>query len=131
MDERLEPRQIRKIGFGYALDFMPAPLVVGYHQFAKKIVQAGFKVKVALVPLNEVTADFDLLFVPKELASGAAEAISSERIITLTEFVNTPVYADLIRQLEEGKKIFAQRVDPNTKDEEDLIVRYRGYDRID
>ena len=126
------PKPIRKIGFGYKLDFMPAPLIVGYHQLAKKIKQAGFNIKVALVPLNDLSTDWDLVFVPREFESEVAAVLSAEQIIALDEFVNQPLYADLVRRLEEGTEICAERIDPNqVKSDAGTTVRYRGYERID
>ena len=133
MVDQKQPRLIRRIGFGYKLDFMPAPLIVGYHTLAKKIEQAGFNIKVLLVPLNDLSPDWDLVFVPKEFESDVAAILPAEQIIALDEFLNQPLYADLVRRLEAGTEIYAERVDPNQaeKDRAGTIVRYRGYDRID
>lgn len=129
MIELAVPKLIHKIGFGYKVDYMPAPLVIGYHQLSKKIAQAGFKIKVALVPLSDVTPEWDLLFVPNVLVPEARLILSLEKVIGLAEFANQPEYTDLIRRLQEGTEICAQRIDPNSK--ADTIVSYRGYDRID
>jgi hypothetical protein len=129
MDEQAQPRLIRKIGFGYRHDFMPAPLLVGYHQFAKKIQQAKFNIRVALVPLRDVNSEWDILLVPKELEIEATQLVPAERIFALTEFANQPVYAELLRRLEEGTRICAPRISESV--ETVVIVRYRGYERID
>ena len=72
------------------------------------------------------------MFVPKEFESEVAAVLSAERILALDDFVNQSLYADLVRRLGEGTEIYAERVDPNqVKDEAGMIVRYRGYDRID
>lgn len=132
MDRPNPPKLIRRIGFGYKLDFMPAPLIVGYHQLSKKIEQAGFEITVSLVPLNGISPDWDLVFVPREFESDAALVLSAEKIIALDEFVNQPLYGDLVRRLEEGTVMYAERIDPSSaKSDEGIIVRYRGYDRID
>lgn len=132
MVEGMQPKPIRKIGFGYKLDFMPAPLILGYHQLSKKIEHAGFNVKVSLIPLNEINSDWDLVFVPKEFESEAALVLPSECVIGLDKFVNQPYYAELLRRLEEGTEICAERVDPNQASrEEGTIMRYRGYERIE
>lgn len=129
--EKRVPKLIRKIGFGYALDLMPASLLVGYHQLRKKLEQAGFDIKVALVPLNEMPPDLDLLFVPKELEGKAVKALSSEQILVLDNFVNHPFYSDLVKRLNEGKEICAPRAEEKRAKEESTIVRYRGYERIE
>lgn len=132
MDGHGPPKLVHKIGFGYKLDYMPAPLIIGYHQFSKRVEQAGFNIRVLLVPLNDLSSDLDLVFVPREFESDAAAMLPAEKIIALDEFVNQPLYADLVRRLEEGIEISAERLDPNsTKSDEGMIVRYRGYDRID
>lgn len=126
------PRLIRRIGFGYKLDSMPAPLIVGYHLFTKKVEQAKLNVKVLLVPVNNLSPDWDLFLVPKEFEGDVTGVLSSEQIIVLDEFINQPLYADLVRRLVEGSEIYAERIDPNQADSENgTIVRYRGYDRIE
>ncbi len=131
MDESQKPRLIRKIGFGYALDFMPAALLVGFNQLAHKIKQAGFDIKVSLVPLNDLPPDLDLLFAPKELSDQAAKALPLERIVVLEEFVNQPIYTDLVKRLKEGREIFAAPQTAEENPEEGYTARYRGYERID
>lgn len=131
MDVSPEPKLIRKIGFGYAIDGMPAPLLLGFHQLSKKIEQAGFKVKVVLVPLDAVSSDLDLLFVPTELAQMAAKALSPERIVVLEEFVNPPAYTDLITRLQQGTEISALRQTADDNRQEGYTARYRGYERIE
>ena len=132
MAEGKQPKLIRKIGFGYKLDFMPASLIVGYHQLSKKIEQAGFNVQVSLIPLNELNSDWDLVFVPKEFEREAALVLPPECVIGLAEFVNQPSYAELLRRLAEGTEICAARIDLHqTNPAEGFTARYRGYERID
>ena len=123
-----QPKQIRKIAFVYKLDYMPAPLIVGFHQMEKRIEQAQLTIKVALVPLNELDADWDIAFVPKEIAHEIG-SLSGQIRIQVEEFVNHPSYTELISQLEAGTELCAGRTDPNQP--ADTIVRYRGYDRIE
>lgn len=132
MVDRKPPRLIRRIGFGYKLDFMPAPLIVGYHSLAKKIEQAKFNVLVLLVPLNNLTPEWDLLFIPKEFENDVAGIVAADQVIVLDEFLNQALYTDLVKRLEEGKEIYAERIQPDQMDpEKGITVRYRGYDRID
>lgn len=131
MDQSQEPKLIRKIGFGYAVDLMPADLVLGYHQLSKKFEQAKFDIKVSLVPVHEIPPDLDLLFIPRELARQAAQVISTECIIALDEFVNQSVFAELVQRLEEGTEIRALRAEAAENRSEGVTMHYRGYERMD
>ncbi len=131
MNQPPSPKLIRKIGFGYALDFLPTPLLVGFNQLRKKLERARFKVAVSLVPLNDVPSDLDLLIVPIELEETARTIVRHQWIIALDNFFNHPTYAELLKKLEEGQEIYALRGEAERTEEGGVIERYRGYERIE
>ncbi len=122
---------IRKIGVGYALDFMPAPLLVGFNQLRRKLERAGFKVQVALVPLNELPPDLDVLFVPTEIEQIARKAAPDKWIIALDSYLNHPAYSELVKRLQDGQEIYALPAEEEQTESGGVIVRYRGYERIE
>lgn len=127
----ITPKLIRRIGFGYALDFMPTNLIVGFNQLRKKLQQAQFRVMVLLVPLIDVPPDLDMLIVPKELEETACAAIPGLLPIVLDDFPNHPFYTELVKQLEQGTEIYALRGEEERTESGGIIEHYRGYDRID
>jgi mannitol-specific phosphotransferase system IIBC component len=126
-----ERRLIRSIGFVYALDYMPAPLLVGYNQLRRKLERAKLNVMVELVPVNDLPADMDLLFVPTQLEPVVRGLRPSEHMVVLDSFLNHPAYAELIERLQDGMEWYALPLDAPPAPTEAIILRYRGNVRID
>ena len=131
MGQEPTAKLIRSIGFGYALDFMPAPFLVGFNQMRRKLERAGFTVNVSLVPLSDVPSDIDILFVPAHLESNARKAAPGKWIIALDTYLNHLSYADVLNRLEDGSEIYALRANAGGTESGSEIVRYRGNLRID
>ena|SRR5438093_2327961 len=126
-----EPRLIRTIGFGYALDFMPAPFLVGYNQLRRKVERAGLKVAVELVPLSDLPAELDILFVPAPLESTARNVWNAGPLIVLETYHNHPAYSQLVSRLQQGTEIYALPMEPPPAPDEPIILHYRGIVRVD
>lgn len=130
--EQTEPRHLRRIVFGYTVECFPGMLILGYNQLKRMLARAEFDVKVNLAPLNDLPADMDILFVPPELLESARCAASNARVDALEDYLNHPAYTALIQQISEGVAWTASRVTGKAKiNENGLIVRYRGYERIE
>jgi mannitol-specific phosphotransferase system IIBC component len=131
VEPRHEPRLIRTIGFVYALDYMPAPLLVGYNQLRRKVERAGFQIEVSLVPLNDLPDDLDILFVPAALETAARQAVPGKWTIAVESYLNHPSYNALVERLAEGREIRALRTAEIPPAHGNVILRYRGNVRID
>jgi hypothetical protein len=129
----LEPtaKLIRSIGFGYALDFMPAPFLVGYNQLRRKMKRAGLKVHVSLVPLSDLPPDLDVLFVPAQLLDTARRLAPDKWIISLDSYLNHPSYTKLVERLTDGSEIYALRIQDMAPQAGNPVLRYLGNVRVD
>ncbi len=131
MEQAAAPRLIRRIGFAYALDFMPAPLIVGYNQLRRKLERAGFGVVVSLVPLHDLPPAIDMLFVPEELEAPAREVAPALSIVVVDNFLNHPSYSALIERLTDRREIYALRAEDEHSQSDSVIERWRGNERIE
>jgi hypothetical protein len=125
------PRLVHTIGFGYALDFMPAPLLVGYNQLRRKVERAGLNVVVELVPLSDLPAELDILFVPAQLEATARGVWNAGPLIVLEAYLNHPAYSELVSRLQQGTEIYALPMEPPPAPDEPIILHYRGNVRVD
>ena len=122
---------IRLVGFGYALDFMPAPLLVGYNQLRRKVERAGLNVAIELVPLSDLPAELDILFVPAPLETTARSFWNAGPLIVLETYQNHPAYSELVSRLQQGSEIYALPMEPPPAPDEPIILHYRGNVRVD
>jgi mannitol-specific phosphotransferase system IIBC component len=121
---------VRRIVFGYDIDFFPGLLIVGCNQLKRKLERAGFDVRVGTFPLDHLPPDTDIIFVPSELDAMARKAAPQCRIESLDSLLNHPAYNQLVEQLERGTEWTAPPLAAHS-DEEGQIMQYRGYQRID
>ena len=126
------PRVLKQIVFGYAIDFFPGLLIVGYQQLKRKIARSGFDVTVSMNPLSDLPLETDILLVPEQLLDEARRVASTSQVEPLDNFLNHPLYNVLVRQLVEGNVWTAPKLAaPSESDEEGEIRTYRGYERIE
>lgn len=100
--ETVSPTQ-KVIVFGYAPDQLPGEVVMGYQQFKHKVSEAGLdgKVLTYLAPLNALPPLVDVLFVARELSLPARAVAPNSWIEWLDNFLNQPVYNELVQELRE------------------------------
>lgn len=126
------PRVVRRIAFGYALDFFPGTLILGFNQLKHMLERAGFATTVSMSPLGDLPLDADIILVPRELLEGARKVAPNSRVEGLDSFLDHPIYRRLIGELESGQEWTAARLTQRPSEEgEGQVVRYRGYQRID
>jgi mannitol-specific phosphotransferase system IIBC component len=101
--ESVSPAQ-KVIVFSYEPDKLPSPVVVGYQQFKHKVLEAELEGKVLtyLAPLNNLPPLVDVLFVTRELSLPARAVAPNSWIELLDNFLNQPVYNELIQELREA-----------------------------
>jgi hypothetical protein len=92
-------RCVKTIVFGYTLDVFPGPLIIGYNQLKHKIEEAALGVSVKMLPLSDLPAEVDYLFVPLELAEAARQAAPHSRVEALDSFLNHPSYNTVVEEL--------------------------------
>lgn len=121
---------LRKIVFGYERG-LPASLVVGVGQLKKQIQEAGLKVSVACHPLSDIPEDTDVILVAEKLVKTAQQRVSDAWVIPLKQFIDTPVYEELVTRLVEGVELKAEAEDAPEETSQPKIIKYRGYQKID
>ena len=129
--ERPAPRVVRKIVCAYRLGVLPGAWLQTWRRLDRLLDRSGLKVKALLEPLDDLPSDADLVVVEPELKE-AAEAVVPAGVLLLVTTPPTAAtdFADLVRRLEAGSELTAERVDPSDA-AGPTIVTYRGGLRID
>ena len=95
--------QIRKIVF--ACEAGMGSSLIGANQLKRKLKDAGLAVEVAHAAVHAIPKDADVIIAHTGLAKRAAEVAPSAVVISFMNFVNNPVYDDLVRKLKAGESI--------------------------
>lgn len=129
--QQLGPRLVRKIVCAYQPGIMPGEWLQTWRRLDRLLDRSGFKVKAVLEPLDDLPADVDLVVIEPGLRD-AAEAILQPGIPVLvtSSSAAADAFAELVRQLEAGDELTAERKSPSEA-AGPTIVTYRGGQRID
>jgi hypothetical protein len=130
-EETTHPRLVRRVVCGYRLGFLPGEWLQTWRRLDRVLQRAELKVKATLSPLEELPEDTDILVVPPDLREAANEAAPPGTPILVTPAsAAAGAFADLVKRLEAGTELTAERVDPEEA-AGPKIVSYRGHTRID
>jgi hypothetical protein len=125
------PLLVRRVVCGYRLGTLPGDWLQTWRRLKRVLERAGFKITATLAPLENLPEDTDILVVPPELREAARKAAAPGVRILITPAANAPrAFADLVKRLEAGDDITAERLDPAGQ-QGPKIVRYRGATRLD
>ena len=92
---------------------LPTAWLAVFHRFEKRLARAGLRVRVRLQALEDLPERYEILVVPPELEE-RARALGTEANVIATTRADAPAAADaLVRELERGSRIYAERTDPN------------------
>ena len=120
-----EPRLlVRTIVCAYVRAELPTPWLAIFHRFQRVMEKAGLKVRVRLLPLESLPDEFEVLVVPPELQEAAEAVQSGARLIVTTRADAPAAAAALLREIEAGVTLYAEKVRPG----EPQIMTYRGSD---
>ena len=129
--EPAAPRLVRRVVCGYRLGSLPGDWLQTWRRLERVLQRAGFNVRTTLAPLENMPEDTDVLVVPPELREAARRAAAPGVRILITPAASAPgAFADLVKRLEAGDGITAERLDPAGQ-QGPKIVRYRGSTRLD
>ena len=118
----VEPQLVRTIVCGYVRAELPTPWLAIFHRFERVMEKSGLKVRVRLLPLEELPDSYEVLVVPPELQE-LAEALHTTARLIVTSRADAPAAAAaLLREIEEGVTLYAEKVRPG----EPKITTYRG-----
>jgi hypothetical protein len=115
---------VRTIVCAFTQAELPTPWLAIFHRFERVMEKAGLRIRVRLFPLEKLPESFEVLVVPPELEA-AAQALQTSARIIVTSRADAPAAADLLlRELERGETLYADRVRPG----EPKIMTHRGGD---
>jgi hypothetical protein len=118
------PLLVSTIVCAYTQAELPTPWLAIFHRFERTMAKAGLRIRVRLFPLEELPGAFEVLVVPPELEA-AAQALQTGARIIVTSRAEAPAAADLLlREIERGETLYAERVRPG----EPKIMTHRGGD---
>jgi hypothetical protein len=125
------PRVVRRIVCVYRLGFLPGEWLQTWRRLDRLLMRSGLKVKALLEPLEDLPEDADLVVAPVELREAAEAAVQpGVRVLPTTPPTAAEDFAGLVRELEAGTELTAERTDP-ARAGDPTIVTYRGGMRID
>lgn len=119
-----ERQLVRTIVCAYIQAELPTPWLAIFHRFERVMEKAGLKIRVRLFPLEALPETFEVLVVPPELQKAAEALQTGARLIVTTRAEAPAAAAELLREIENGETLYADRVQPG----EPKIMTHRGND---
>ncbi len=120
--EERQPRVIRTIVCAFSKEELPADDLQVFRRFEHSVKKAGWAIRVRLEPIEALPEHYDVLVVSPALRA-TAEKLEGDALLVVTTRQNAGAAADqLLREIERGDPITAERADPNAP----KIVRHRG-----
>lgn len=119
-----ERKLVRTIVCAFTQAELPTPWLAIFHRFERVMEKAALRVRVRLFPIEALPETFEVLVVPPELAK-AGEAVQGDARLIITTRAGAPAAAaELLREIERGETLYAERVQPG----EPKIMTHRGSD---
>jgi hypothetical protein len=119
-----QPQLVRTIVCAFTQAELPTPWLAIFHRFERVMEKAGLRVRVRLFPLEALPESFEVLVVPPELRGAALALQTSARLIVTSRADAPAAAAALLREIETGETLYAERVQPG----EPKIMSHRGSD---
>ena len=117
-----ERQLVRTIVCAFIRAELPTPWLAIFHRFERVMEKAGLKIRVRLFPLEALPESFEVLVVPPELREAAEALQTSARLIVTTRADAPAAAAALLREIEGGVTLYAEKVRPG----EPKFTTYRG-----
>jgi hypothetical protein len=126
------PRMVRRVACIYRLDALPGAWLQAWRRLDRVLVRAKFDVKATLDPIENLPEAADILVVPPELRAEVLEKVRPGVPILVTSAETAAgAFNDLLRRLEEGIEVTAEKIEPEARAAAAKIVRYRGSTRLE
>ena len=119
-----QPLLVRTIVCAYTQAELPTPWLAIFHRFERVMEKAGLRIRVRLFPLEELPETFEVIVVPAELQAAAPALQTGARIIVTSRPEATAAAAALLREIERGETLYAEKVRAG----EPKIMTHRGGD---
>ncbi len=115
-------RTIRTIVCAFSREELPADDLQVFRRFEHSVKKAGWSIRVRLEPIEALPDEYDVLVVSPALRE-VAEKLESKALLVVTTRQTAGAAVDqLLREVERGDPIIAERADPNAP----RIVTHRG-----
>lgn len=95
--------EVKKIVF--ACEAGMGSSLIGANQLKRKLKDANLSVEVVHAAVHAIPKDADVIIAHTGLAKRAREVAPNAVVIPFMNFVNNPVYDDLVRKLKAGETI--------------------------
>ncbi len=119
------PRLVSTIVCAFSRE-LPTSWLAVFHRFERQFQRAGLRTRVRLFALDDLPETFEVLVVPPELAQRAEALAGGARVIATTRSDAAAAAAALLREIEEGRSLYAERMQPG----EPKIVIHRGMEEL-
>lgn len=106
----------------YTRDELPAWWVQVHRRFERAVQRAGLDVRVRLEPLEDLPEHFEIIVVAAELADRAVPLGAAARVLRVTRQDAGSAATGLMRELESGVSIYAERAKPDAP----KVIVHRG-----
>jgi hypothetical protein len=113
---------VRTIVCAYSRDELPTSWIQVHRRFEHEVKRAGLRIRVRLEPLEEMPESYEVVVVAPELRTRAYELAPQGRILTATRDDCAQKAQDLVRYIELGETLYAERASPD----EPIVVVHRG-----
>ncbi len=113
---------VRTIVCAYTRDELPTSWLQVFRRFEHEVRRAGLRIRVRLDPLEELPEAYEILVAAPELAERAGGVAPAARIVVATRDGAAAVAAALIREIERGATLYAERARPD----DPVVVVHRG-----
>jgi len=118
-------RLVRTVVCGYSEE-LPAAWLQVFRRFEHALAKARLRVRVRLLPLEDLPDTFEVLVVSPELRERAEALRTGARIVSATRELAASAADDLVRELQSGRSIYADETKPN----DPKVVTLRGTEEL-
>jgi hypothetical protein len=113
---------VREIVCAFRRDELPAAQLAIYHRFERSTARAGFRIRVRLLPLEDLPEHVDVLVIAPELRAEAAAVVKDARLVVTTRPDAGAAATALLGEIAAGETLTAERVQPG----DPKLVTHRG-----
>ena len=105
---------------------LPAAWLQVFRRFERALAKARLRVRVRLLPLDDLPDTFEVLVVSPGLRERAEALGTGARIVSATRELAAAAADDLVRDLRTGRSIYADEAKPN----DPKVVTLRGTEEL-